>query len=174
MTCASGYVLACRVADAPRGALRRQAALLPQAFVPPALSVNARVSAVAAAPGAATAVGAATATPRPTLSCIDGLPAGVSTASVSDVQPFAACCSGSATVFHCGDGTSVACHAVNDDFCDCSTGLDEPRTAACATSSFFCDAGVAEFPVHYSPTLPARYVPRVVSDCLSLSAFMVL
>jgi hypothetical protein len=43
------------------------------------------------------------------------------------------------THFACRDGRSTLPRArVNDDFCDCADGSDEPGTSACATGTFYC------------------------------------
>lgn len=41
--------------------------------------------------------------------------------------------------FTCRDGSKVISRAeVNDDFCDCYDGSDEPGTSACLTATFYC------------------------------------
>ncbi|KAI8622060.1 glucosidase II beta subunit-like-domain-containing protein [Chytriomyces sp. MP71] len=41
--------------------------------------------------------------------------------------------------FECLDGSNtIPALAVNDDFCDCKDGSDEPGTSACANGSYFC------------------------------------
>ena len=41
--------------------------------------------------------------------------------------------------FHCADGSqSFPMEFVNDDYCDCNDGSDEPGTSACPNGSFFC------------------------------------
>ncbi|KAI8622619.1 glucosidase II beta subunit-like-domain-containing protein [Chytriomyces sp. MP71] len=43
------------------------------------------------------------------------------------------------STFTCFDGSNViAFSAVNDDFCDCHDGSDEPGTSACPTAQFHC------------------------------------
>jgi len=42
-------------------------------------------------------------------------------------------------VFNCRDGThSIPFARLNDDYCDCADGSDEPGTSACLSSRFFC------------------------------------
>eukprot|EP00842_Homolaphlyctis_polyrhiza_P004509 jgi/Hompol1/5059/HPOL_004126-RA len=45
----------------------------------------------------------------------------------------------SSSTFTCLDGNGIIpIAAVNDDFCDCADGSDEPGTSACPNGSFFC------------------------------------
>ncbi|OSD01764.1 endoplasmic reticulum protein [Trametes coccinea BRFM310] len=46
---------------------------------------------------------------------------------------------GSSEVWECLDGSkTIEWSAVNDDFCDCPDGSDEPGTGACPNSRFYC------------------------------------
>ncbi|KAI0676730.1 endoplasmic reticulum protein [Trametes maxima] len=46
---------------------------------------------------------------------------------------------GSGDVWSCLDGSkTIEWSAVNDDFCDCPDGSDEPGTSACPNSQFYC------------------------------------
>jgi protein kinase C substrate 80K-H len=41
--------------------------------------------------------------------------------------------------FNCKDGSlSIPINRVNDDFCDCADGSDEPGTSACPNGKFYC------------------------------------
>ena len=41
--------------------------------------------------------------------------------------------------FHCLDGSAtIPSDQVNDDFCDCDDGSDEPGTSACSNATFYC------------------------------------
>jgi protein kinase C substrate 80K-H len=42
-------------------------------------------------------------------------------------------------MFHCRDGSAeIPIQHVNDDYCDCIDGSDEPGTSACNSGSFYC------------------------------------
>mmetsp|Transcript_1190 Transcript_1190/g.1866 ORF Transcript_1190/g.1866 Transcript_1190/m.1866 type:complete len:480 (+) Transcript_1190:60-1499(+) len=66
--------------------------------------------------------------------------------------------------FRCDNGErELALEAVNDDYCDCDDGTDEPGSAACSgrtTATFFCanEHHVAEF-------IPASRVADNICDC---------
>ncbi|XP_077646838.1 glucosidase 2 subunit beta-like [Lonchura striata] len=63
--------------------------------------------------------------------------------------------------FRCLDGSgSVAFAWVNDDYCDCQDGSDEPGTPACPNGRFHCtNAG------HRPRSIPAAHVNDGVCDC---------
>ncbi len=63
--------------------------------------------------------------------------------------------------FACFDGSkSVPFTRVNDDYCDCADGSDEPGTSACASGKFFClNRG------HESKRIHSSQVDDGVCDC---------
>uniref|UniRef100_A0A7S2T3J0 Glucosidase 2 subunit beta n=1 Tax=Chloropicon primus TaxID=1764295 RepID=A0A7S2T3J0_9CHLO len=68
---------------------------------------------------------------------------------------------GSSPSFACFDGSKVlAPGALNDNYCDCEDGSDEPGTSACANGSFYCQN------LHHKPkTLSSMFVDDGVCDC---------
>ena len=71
------------------------------------------------------------------------------------------CAAADETAFVCdGGATRLPPTAVDDDYCDCADGSDEPHTAACARGHFVCaNAG-------YLPQrLPSAFVNDGVCDC---------
>ncbi|CAL5220693.1 g2744 [Coccomyxa viridis] len=60
------------------------------------------------------------------------------------------CCSGD---FDCGGSESkhIPCWQVNDDFCDCLSGRDEPGTSACSQQGarFLCGDGKVDIPTSF-------------------------
>jgi protein kinase C substrate 80K-H len=66
---------------------------------------------------------------------------------------------GHAGTFDCGDDrTIVPCELVNDNYCDCPTGADEPGTSACSAqgAKFHCTNG---------RSIPTSFVDDGVCDC---------
>lgn len=63
--------------------------------------------------------------------------------------------------FACFDGSnSIPISAVNDDYCDCKDGSDEPGTSACNNAFFFC-----ENKGHHKDSIPSYRVNDGVCDC---------
>nr|CDS26415.1 Glucosidase II beta subunit [Hymenolepis microstoma] len=63
--------------------------------------------------------------------------------------------------FTCLDkSATIPWHKVNDDYCDCLDGSDEPGTSACPDMKFYCanDGHVGAF-------IPSGYVNDMVCDC---------
>eukprot|EP01069_Polyplicarium_translucidae_P006653 Polyplicarium_translucidae@DN2999_c0_g1_i2.p1 len=63
-------------------------------------------------------------------------------------------------MFDCGDGALVPAEAVNDDYCDCDSGADEPGTSACPNSMFWCPNRM-----HIPRTVPSGWVNDGRCDC---------
>ena len=64
--------------------------------------------------------------------------------------------------FSCQDGSKIDASQINDDFCDCADGSDEPATAACSTAGgqFWCiNKG------HHGRFLFSSFVNDGVCDC---------
>ncbi|XP_042899463.1 glucosidase 2 subunit beta [Parasteatoda tepidariorum] len=67
--------------------------------------------------------------------------------------------------FHCLDGSGIfSFHYINDDFCDCEDGSDEPGTSACQNGIFSClNHG------HLPVSLPSSRVNDGICDCCDAS-----
>lgn len=67
--------------------------------------------------------------------------------------------------FQCFDGSLIVPYRyVNDDYCDCPDGSDEPGTSACTNGSFFCQNSG-----HQSSFIPSTWVNDGVCDCCDAS-----
>lgn len=56
-------------------------------------------------------------------------------------------------IFQCNDAahTAISCSRVNDDYCDCLNGRDEPGTSACSAHGvrFACADGAQSVPTSF-------------------------
>ena len=92
----------------------------------------------------------------------------VSAAAVASIAALAAAvaagaggAAGGGAARHCdGGAVAVPPAAIDDDFCDCVDGSDEPHTAACASGRFSCD-NRGSLPL----VLPASRVGDGICDC---------
>ncbi|XP_076276067.1 glucosidase 2 subunit beta [Lasioglossum baleicum] len=67
--------------------------------------------------------------------------------------------------FQCFDGSLVIPFAwVNDDYCDCADGSDEPGTSACGNGIFYC-----ENTGHRARYIPSTWVNDGICDCCDTS-----
>lgn len=83
------------------------------------------------------------------------LPKGVN----PDLSPFYSTLSSGK--FHCLDGSAtIPSDQVNDDFCDCEDGSDEPGTSACFNATFYC-ANVG----HRAKSVVSSRVNDGICDC---------
>lgn len=64
-------------------------------------------------------------------------------------------------MFTClGTSQLIPYSMVNDDYCDCEDGSDEPSTSACPDTFFFCSS-----PISSPTTIPSSRVNDGVCDC---------
>lgn len=72
-----------------------------------------------------------------------------------------------AETFDCLDGLlTIRFDQINDDFCDCPGGSDEPGTSACPNGKFYCEN------IGYRPLeIPSSRVNDGICDCCDGCAF---
>ncbi|KAG8695769.1 hypothetical protein FRC09_008942, partial [Ceratobasidium sp. 395] len=78
----------------------------------------------------------ATAAALPTLALSNSIPLGVPPKSAALYNPIT---STTPATWKCLDGSqTIRYSAINDDYCDCPDGSDEPGTSACPNGTFYC------------------------------------
>ncbi|CAF4817288.1 unnamed protein product [Pieris macdunnoughi] len=86
-----------------------------------------------------------------------GVLRGVYFTQVKDYRP------NSKNQFKCRNtGQYVPFENVNDDFCDCDDGTDEPSTSACPMGTFYCDT---QFPKSSINSIPSGKLNDGICDC---------
>jgi len=59
--------------------------------------------------------------------------------------------------YACDDGTKLPMAKVNDDYCDCADGSDEPGTSACNDGRFVCAHAPKAIPKAIRQSLPVAH-----------------
>ncbi|PWN33159.1 uncharacterized protein FA14DRAFT_155858 [Meira miltonrushii] len=72
------------------------------------------------------------------LHAIDGVNADIRGVSPEDAHLYSVAQTGKGTWKCLQSGEEIPASSINDDYCDCKDGSDEPGTSACANSSFHC------------------------------------
>jgi len=71
--------------------------------------------------------------------------------------------------FSCSSGQRIAGARLNDDYCDCADGSDEPLTSACEAGRFACPRAArghrGDLPSGHRAVLPSGWVGDGVCDC---------
>ncbi|CAG4946209.1 unnamed protein product [Colias eurytheme] len=87
----------------------------------------------------------------------NGIIRGVYFAQVKDYRP------NSKNEFKCRNSEQhIPFEFVNDDFCDCDDGTDEPSTNACPAGVFYCDT---QFPKSSINSIPSGLLNDGICDC---------
>ena len=64
--------------------------------------------------------------------------------------------------FYCSNGDKIPHSKINDNYCDCPNGLDEPGTNACLNNVFYCSVGNT---TNDKYSIPSTMVLDSIKDC---------